>query len=455
MRNEHDSFAILDAALSAARAAGAAEADAVFDSTDQNISRFANSNLHQNMSEVSAALTLRVVVDDAMGEASTTVFDDDEIVRTAALAREAARHSDALQNFSGLYRGNEPLPDLRTFDEATATIAPAEKARALRVMFDRGLQSHVQFAGAYGTGASSIAIANTHGIRRYCTITSSDATVIAIGANGSGYATGLDRANLDIVALGDEATLKATLCAETIEDIEPGAYDVILEPSATAEVVDWMNMITLSGSAYDDGSSFFVNNIGKQFLGTNFTLADDAVDPSFLPFPFDLEGLPKRRVPLIERGIIRTPAVDKAYADRLGFPPTATCWNLGGSEHGSAFHLSIDGGDATREELIRSTKHGIWVTRFNYVNGLLEPKTALMTGTTRDGTFLIRDGEVVARLPNLRWTQSIVEAFSRIEGLTRERWRVATWYNHFGGTIAPVMKIAGWNFTGKQETAQL
>jgi predicted Zn-dependent protease len=443
---------IIDRALDAARAAGAAEADAVFDSTDQNISRFANSNLHQNMSEVSAELTLRVVVDDAMGVASTTVFDDDEIARTAALAREAARHSDALQNFSGLYRDDEPLPDVRTFDEATANIAPAEKARALRDMFDRGLQSHVQFAGAYGTGSSSIAIANTHGIRRYCTVTSSDATVIAIGANGSGYATGLDRANLDIVALGDEATLKATLCAETIEDIEPGAYDVILEPPATAEVVDWMNMITLSGSAYDDGSSFFVNNIGKQFLGTNFTLADDAVDPSFLPFPFDLEGLPKRRVPLVERGIIRTPAVDKAYADRLGFPPTATCWNLGGSEHGSAFHLSIDGGDATREELIRSTKHGIWVTRFNYVNGLLEPKTALMTGTTRDGTFLIRDGEVVARLPNLRWTQSIVEAFSRIEGLTRERRRVATWYNHFGGTIAPVMKIAGWNFNGRANT---
>jgi predicted Zn-dependent protease len=80
----------------------------------------------------------------------------------------------------------------------------------------------------------------------------------------------------------------------------------------------------------------------------------------------------------------------------------------------------------------------------------LEPKTALLTGTTRDGTFLIRDGEVVARLPNLRWTQSIVEAFSRIEGLTSERRRVATWYNHFGGTIAPVMKIGGWNFTGKQ-----
>src|SRR6476659_665249 len=138
MRSEHDSFAILEAALTAAKDAGASEADAVFESTDQNISRFANSNLHQNMSEVSAELTLRVIVDGAMGVASTTVFDADELARTAELARGAAKHSVALQNFSGLYRANEPLPDVRTFDEATAAIAPAAKARALREMFDRG-----------------------------------------------------------------------------------------------------------------------------------------------------------------------------------------------------------------------------------------------------------------------------------------------------------------------------
>jgi predicted Zn-dependent protease len=446
MRTEHESFDILEQAL---RAAGASEADAVFVSTDQNISRFANSNLHQNMSEISAELELRVIVDNAMGVASTTVFDAGEIERTAALAREAAHHSDPLQKFSGLYRDNEALPVARTFDDATAVIAPAAKARALRTMFDSAPDG-IQFAGVYGTSASSVATANTHGVRRYCQVTASDATVIAIGANGSGYATAVDRANVDVIALGEEAAFKAALCADVIEDLAPGAYDVILEPPATAEVLDWMNMIALSGSAYDDGSSFFVGNIGNQVLGANFTLADDALDDAFLPFPFDMEGLPKQRVVLVDRGIIRTPVVDKAYADRLGFSPTANGWSLGGSDHGSAFHLSIDGGDATREELIRSTKLGIWVTRFNYVNGLLEPRTALMTGTTRDGTFLIRDGEVVARLPNLRWTQSIVEAFSRIEGLTRERRRVGTWYNHFGGTIAPVMKIAGWNFTGKQ-----
>lgn len=290
-------------------------------------------------------------------------------------------------------------------------------------------------------------------MRRYAQTTHADATVIAIGRDDSGYATRRERSVdlLDVPALGDEATIKATLRSGTREDLAPGPYDVILEPPALAEVFDWLNMIAFTGQSYEDGSSFFVGHLGQRTLGENFTLFDDALDPDFLPFPFDMEGLPKRRVTLVENGILRTPVLDKAYADRLGLAATANAWSLGSPDHGAAFHLSMAGGEATREEMIASTKLGIWVTRFNYVNGLLEPRTALMTGTTRDGTFLIRDGEVAGRLPNLRWTQSMVEAFSSIESLSRERRIVGTWYNGFGGTVAPTAKIRGWNITGKQE----
>jgi PmbA protein len=447
MRTNTDSFSILERALAVA---GADEADAVFRSVDQNISRFANSQLHQNMSEESAELTLRVIVGGSMGVASTTVFEPDELARTAELAREAARHSDPLPKFSGLYRDGEAVPQLETFDEHTAAISPAEKAIALREMFDRGRAAGVDFAGAYTTCAMSVACANTHGVRRYVRTTHADATVIALGKNDSGYATRRERRAIDIPALGDEATLKATLKAGVHEDLEPGTYDVILEPPALAEVFEWLNMIALTGQSFEDGSSFFVGNLGKRVLGENFTLTDDSINPSFLPFPFDMEGVPRRLVTMVENGILRTPVLDKAYADRLGLAPTANAWQLGSPEHGAAFHMVMAGGDSTREEMIRSTKLGIWVTRFNYVNGLLEPKTALMTGTTRDGTFLIRDGEIAARLPNLRWTQSMTEAFSNIEALSRERSSVGTWYNMFGGTLAPVVKVRGWNITGKQ-----
>jgi predicted Zn-dependent protease len=443
-----DEANILDRALTAARAD---EADASFISVDQNITRFANSQIHQNMSEESAWLTLRVILNGAMGVATTTVFDDDEIARTAELAREAARHSSPIQGFNGLYRDNEPAPELHSYDERTAAISPLEKARSLRTMFDRGARANAHFAGAYSTGAASVWCGNTHGVRRFARMTHADATVIAIGPAGSGYATLRERRAdaVDIGMLGDEAVLKATLASQRHEDLEPGAYDVILEPPALAEVFDWMNMISFTGQSFEDGSSFFVGNLGKRVLGENFTLVDDSLE--YMPFPFDIEGLPKRRVALIEGGIIRTPVLDKAWADRLGLATTANAWHLGAPDHGAAFHLVMSGGDSSREQMLASTKRGIWITRFNYVNGLLEPKSALMTGTTRDGTFLVRDGEVVARLPNLRWTQSMVEAFSNIEAISRERRSVGTWYNMFGGTLAPVVKIRGWNITGKQE----
>lgn len=446
MHSESEALDIVHRALAAARAD---EADAAFVATDRNISRFANSNLHQNMSEISAELTLRVVIGGAAGVASTTVFDADEIDRTAELAREAARHARPLAGFRGLYSANEPIPRLCTFDSATAAIPPAEKAAELKRMFDRGRGRGIEFAGAYATAGISIACGNTHGVRRYCRVSSADATVIALDGARSGYAARCARkAGVVAVAeLGDEAAHKATLAAADPAAFQPGAYDVILEPAAIAEILDWMNMITFCGQAYEDGSSFFVGNVGGSLLSSALTIADDATDPSFLPFPFDLEGMPKRRVELVERGIVRTPVVDKAWSDRLGIAPTASAWHLGSPEHGTAFHLSIAPGDSTRQDLIESTERGIWVTRFNYVNGLLEPRTATMTGMTRDGTFLIRDGRVAGRLPNLRWTQSIVAAFSSLAGLSRERRAVSTWYNPFGGTVAPVMKIRGWNFT--------
>ncbi|MEO8033086.1 MAG: metallopeptidase TldD-related protein [Acidobacteriota bacterium] len=447
MRTEHDSREILDRALEAAHAH---EADAVFIATDQNISRFANSSVHQNMSEESAGLTLRVIVDGRMGVASTSSFDAAEIATTAALAHEAARHADPLTNFSGLYHDHEEPLDLRTFDEATATVTPMEKALALRAMFDRGRGQNVEFAGSFATAATSVATANTHGVRRFARMTMSEASVIALHGGGSGFATDCSRhiRDIDIAALGEQATTRALLSGDRLEQIEPGPYDVILEPSAMGEVLDWLNMIAFTGQAYEDGSSFLVGNVGRRILGQNITIADDATDEQFLPFPFDAEGLPKRRVALVEGGIIRTPVVDKVYADRLSLPPTANGWDLGSPDHGTALHLAIAGGDATREELIASTKRGILVTRFNYVNGLLEPRTALMTGTTRDGTFLIRDGKVAARLPNLRWTQSITEALSNVEALTRERRRIGTWHNSFGGSLVPIMKIRGWKFDG-------
>src|SRR5436190_23156760 len=215
MRDERDSFDILQRALDAAKAD---EADAVFISSDSNITRFANSNIIQNMSEISGELTLRLFSNGAMGIASTTSFDDDAIAEMANVAREAARHSPPLPKFAGLYRGGEDVPHI---PPSSMTITPSDKARALRQVFDQD----AKFAGSYSTSASSVACGNTHGVRRYATMSVAEATVIAIRGEESGYATAIARDPLDIPSLGAEAMEKATLKEGVKEKIQAGPYD--------------------------------------------------------------------------------------------------------------------------------------------------------------------------------------------------------------------------------------
>ncbi len=443
-------IAIIDRAL---RMAAGDEADAVVFLSDGNLTRFANSAVHQNLSERSGSLAIRVVADGGkIGVASTSSLDDDGIRRAAALALDLARRSEPTEGFTGLSRDTSPSPVVPSLDEATAAIEPIAKTRELKAMFDEGARAGVRFAGNFSTAVTSAAAGNSHGVRRETRYTTADALVIALGEKHSGYATRTSRrvSGVDVRALGREATEKATLLAGTDAALPPGDYPVILEPAALAEAFEWMNMISLSGQSYEDGSSFFVGHLGEVVLGDNVTFTDDALDPEFMPFPFDMEGLPKRRVALVERGVLRTPALDTIAAARLGLAPTASAVSLESAEHGMAMHLSMAPGESTREEMIASTELGIWVTRFNYVNGLLDPKTALMTGMTRDGTFLVRDGRVAARLPNLRWTQSMLIALADVESLSRDRRAIATWWNPVGATIAPTIKVRKWGITGVQ-----
>lgn len=449
MSERLDGTGIIDRVL---RLADGDEADAVFIGSDKNLTRFANSTIHQNLTERGGSLTIRVVADGRIGVASASATDDESLKRTAALALDLARRSEPVEGFRGLHRNLEPSPAIDSFDEETASIPLMSKAEDLAAVFRDGSASGAVYAGTYTTGVTEIAVGNTHGVRHAASATIADALVIAMNGRRSGFATRMARgaAGVRVRELGSEATETCDRLAERNAELPPGRYDVILEPAALAEAFEWLNMIAFSGQAFEDGSSFFVGKLGQKILGENVTLVDDPLDPGFLPFPFDLEGMPKRRVPLIENGVPGTPALDTIAAGRLGLAPTASAVSLEAAEHGMALHLSLSGGESSREKMIASTGRGIWVTRFNYVNGLLDPKTALMTGMTRDGTFLVEDGKVTARLPNLRWTQSMVEALGNVEALSKERRIVGTWWNPIGGTLAPTIKVRGWNVTGAQ-----
>lgn len=447
--DEQKAHEILELALTHAHGD---EADAVLFQTERNVSRFANSSLRQNVDEATGSLSVRVIVDGRIGVASSSSLTADGIRSAAQLARKLAETNERVDDFPGLYRGGEEVAELDCFDEATASADLSAKAESLRRAFDAGRDAGVRFAGTYTTAASSVATANTHGVRRFARFTNADAMLIALAEKTSGFATQVSRRinALDIGTLAREATDRALLHATVEAPLAPGKYDVIIEPAALAEIFEWMNMITFSARSFDDGSSFFAGKLGVALLDRAVTFADDALDQSFLPFPFDLEGRPKRRVALVENGTPRTPTADTWFAHRLGIEPTASAVDLASDDHGMAMHLTMAAGASSREKMIATSERAIWITRFHYINGLLEPKSALMTGMTRDGTFLVENGRVTRRLANLRWTQSMVEAFANVVALSAERRAVSTWWNPIGGTLAPTVKIRDWNITGVQ-----
>jgi len=150
--------------------------------------------------------------------------------------------------------------------------------------------------------------------------------------------------------------------------------------------------------------------IGRPVTGPRFTLHDDALHPDQLAIPFDPEGTPKRRVTLVERGIAKGPVYDRWSAKAAATDPTGHAADPGRYGHGGhAGNLVMSGGTATRDQLIGSVTRGILITRFHYTN-TPDPKRATMTGTTRDGTFLIEDGKLTRGVRNLRFNQSLVDA---------------------------------------------
>jgi predicted Zn-dependent protease len=181
------------------------------------------------------------------------------------------------------------------------------------------------------------------------------------------------------------------------------------------------------------------------------TIYDDGLDRGGLQIPFDFEGIPKKRVTFFERGVAKEVSYDSFTAGRDGKESTGhglIAPNTGGP---IPINLFMVGGESSLEEMIKSVRKGIYVTRFHYSN-VVEPMKAVITGMTRDGTFLITGGEITRPIKNLRFTESILKALSQVTAISRER-RICsegTVYSRrfVTGTVAPAIKIDGFNFSG-------
>ncbi len=426
---------------------GAGEAEAIFTSRDAALTRFANSRIHQNVAEHDATLRIRVMQDGRTGVATTNRLDGEglrEVVaRATAICRRATANPDAsplADPVAAIY------PDGLGYVEATAHADPSMRAAGVRSVIAAGDAAGLEVSGAFSTDASTLAVANSRGLWNSHAATQAKLlTVMLDGRGASGYAqaTAADVRAIDAAMVGEEAAEKASRGVDSI-DLEPGEYPVILEEYAVATLLEYLSWMGFSGLAVEEGRSFM--EIGQQVMGENVTIWDDGLDPRGMPTAIDFEGVPKQRVDLITDGVARAVVYDTATARRAGTTSTGHGLPAPNVWGPIAWNLFMAPGSRSKESMLAGIQRGVWVTRFHYVN-IVHAKRGILTGMTKDGTFLIEEGRVVRPIRNLRFTQSIPEAFGRIEGIGSETRLVAAEYSGIF-TRVPALQIGRFAFTG-------
>ena len=178
-------------------------------------------------------------------------------------------------------------------------------------------------------------------------------------------------------------------------DLAPGAYPVVLEPNAASVLVQWLGWLGFGAKAYDEGRSFLVGRLGQRVCSPLVTIVDDALTPDAIGVGFDFEGVPKRRVTLIDEGVAASLVYDFRAATGHGVEPTGHGLPAPSAEGALPMHLAMLPGQASKADLVAGLERGLLVTRFHYTN-LVNLMDTTITGMTRDGTFWVEDGQVVA-----------------------------------------------------------
>jgi predicted Zn-dependent protease len=422
------------------------EAEVIVSERDLALTRFAASRIHQNVSEHDATVRVRIVDEGRTGVASTNRLDETglrEVVARAAAIAERARPNP---NGAPIPDASEAIDSDLGHVEATAHADPQVRADGAREVIEAALANDLVASGAFSTEGRAMAVANSRGLRSSHRSTEAKLVTVLMRDRASGYAQAVagDVRDIDAAAAGREAADKAVRSVDPM-DLEPGSYPVVLEPYAVGTVLEYLSLAGLSALAVEEGRSFM--ELGSQVMGSNVRIWDDGLDPSGIPSAIDFEGVAKQRVDLVRDGVAVGVVHDSATARRAGIASTGHGLPAPNTWGPLAWNLFMAGGQASStESLTEGIERGIWVTRFHYVN-IVHPRKAVLTGMTKDGTFLIENGRIGRPIRNLRFTQSIPEAFSRIEAATAETRLTMAEYTGIATRI-PALRVGSFTFTG-------
>jgi PmbA protein len=427
-----------------AGAAGATEAEALVVSGESSLTRFANSEIHQNVSSSEVVVNLRLVVGRRVGVASTGRTDPEGIRALAERAAAIAANVEELEDWAGLPEAGSPGALEIAWSEGTAGASPELRADGARAVIAAADTAGVTAFGSFSTDAEATAVASSKGIRAAERRTTSQLLTVSMGPdNGTGYAEhcAIDATTIDAAVIGRESAERARASVNPVS-IDPGDYPVVLHHYAVVDLLDMLGYLGFSALAVQEDRSFW--EAGRRVGSPLVTITDDGRDPAGLPMGFDAEGVPKQRLALLDAGVCRDLAFDQQSGARAGHASTGHGLPAPNPYGPFPTNMVMSAGNASMEELVGGLDRGLLVTRFHYTNPV-HSKKVIITGMTRDGTFLVEGGRVVGPVRNLRFTMSYLDALANIEAVSRERRCIR---GFLGGSVVPSVRLSSFSFTG-------
>jgi predicted Zn-dependent protease len=339
--------------------------------------------------------------------------------------------------------------------EATAAMDAAERADQVASMVDVAKKGGLNSAGVYATSEHVEGIFNSLGVERWHTQTMAETSITMTAPDSTGWqkANAPDARSFDARAMAETAADKARRSAAP-KEIAAGKYTVVLEPSAVLDIVGFM-FWDFGGLSLLDQRSFLNNRVGKKIFGDNIHIVDDPRHPLQSGSTWDGEGVPREPLTLVEDGVAKNLVYARGSAARIRNSEFASqLSNVHPTGHG--FPLPNEMGEApmnvvfkvkdstkTVSEMIEGTERGILVTRLWYIREV-DPYEKILTGMTRDGTFLIENGQVTHGLRNFRFNESLLHMLSSVEALGEP---VRASGEEAFDMVVPAMKVRDFNFT--------
>jgi len=423
---------------------------------EQSLTRFANNYIHQNVNEANSSISIRAIFDRKIGFASTNSLDREKIKETLRWAEKIANLQRENKDFTSLPSVNsKQYRTVKTFSKKTASVSTTDRANAVAEIVNTAVRYSLNSYGSVSNGSAEICIGNSLGTFAYATCGDAFCNIVMSGENSNGYAQEgtRDIRDIDFRKLAKIAALKAVLSANP-KELAPGQYTTILEPLAAREFLAYLGYYAFNGKMYNEGRSFLCGKIGKKILDSRITILDDPFLKKGFAFPFDFEGVPKKRFILINKGVAKNIVHDSLTAVKAKSKSTGHALSAPNPFGPIPMHLVLKSGKKSLDKMIKETKKGILVTRFHYTN-VIDPFRLIFTGMTRDGTFLIEDGLITKGIKNFRFTENIIDCLNRLIDIGQRSYLVASdpgYGARFAtGTVTPALKIGDFSFTSGTE----